>query len=216
MATTRWCSITIDTTCPRPAAAEGRVAAGSEVLLWRLAMSGLGVAFMLVEVPLIQRFVFWFGRPTLALGLLLGMLLLATGVGALLAGLLIRGRLGWTWPVVGVLGSFVAVGFPAMQGAVFAGASGAFQDSLVRSVLVTAPVGLLMGVPFPMLLMAAGRRTGVSVAWLWGVNGVGSVLGSAAAIAVAMTMGYSYAMMLAGVVYVGTAGVVWVLSRKTT
>ncbi len=38
---------------------------------------------------------------------------------------------------------------------------------------------------------------------------------AAAAIAVAMMMGYSFAMMLAGVVYVGTAGVVWLLSRKT-
>jgi hypothetical protein len=183
-------------------------------LLWPVAVAGLGVGFMLVEVPLIQRFVFWFGRPTLALGLLLGTLLLATGIGSLLAGALVRGRLARTWPVPAVLGAFLLLAFSPVQRLLFADATGTFADAFLRSLLITCPVGLCMGVPFPMLLTEAGRRSGISVAWLWGINGVGSVLGSAAAVAIAMRAGYSYAIMLAGLLYLITAVVIFLLALR--
>jgi hypothetical protein len=200
---------------PAASAGAGSGAAGSgEVVLWRLAVAGLGIAFMLVEIPLIQRFVFWFGRPTLALGLLLGMLLLATGIGAVLAGALVRGSLARTWPIVAALGVLVMLAFLPAQRLVFDGATGVFADALVRSLVITLPFGLLMGVPFPMLLTAAGKRPGVSVAWLWGLNGVGSVLGSAGAVAIAMMFGYSWAMILAGAVYLATAVVFLALVRS--
>ncbi|MBU0641600.1 MAG: hypothetical protein KKB50_22300 [Planctomycetes bacterium] len=187
-------------------AGQAAVAGAGEVVLWRLAVAGLGVAFMLAEIPLIQRFVFWFGRPTLALGLLLGTLLLATGVGSVLGGLFIRGRLLRTWPLPALLGVFLLAAFTPLQGVLFRHATGTGIDAFVRSLIITGPLGLLMGVPFPMLLTAAGRRAGVSVAWLWGVNGVGSVVGSAAAVAVAMLAGYSVALRLAGATYMVTAG----------
>ncbi len=193
--------------------AAGGVTRG-EQLLWCLGVAGLGVGFMLVEIPLIQRFVFWFGRPTLALGLLLGTLLVSTGLGSLLAGVFVRGRLSRTWPLVAALGVFCMFGFMPAQRALFAAADGSFGDALARSLAITLPLGLLMGVPFPMLLTGAGRRAGVSVAWLWGINGVGSVVGSAGAIALAMLFGYSTALALAGAVYVLTAVVILLLARS--
>lgn len=197
-----------------PGVAAVETASRGEQLLWCLAVAGLGVGFMLVEIPLIQRFVFWFGHPTLALGLLLGTLLLATGIGSVLAGARLRGRLSRTWPLVAGLGVFCMFGFLPAQTAIFAGADGSFGDALGRSILITVPLGMLMGVPFPMLLTAAGARDGVSVAWLWGINGVGSVVGSAGAIAIAMLVGYGTALAAAGAVYVGTAIVIGLLARR--
>jgi hypothetical protein len=175
---------------------------------------GLGAGFMLVEIPLIQRFIFWFGHPTMALGLLLCILLLATGAGSLAGGLWIRGRLSRTWPFAIVLGVFLFDGFRLVQEMIFAGATGEFSDSLGRAALMTVPLGLVMGVPFPMLLTAAGKRSqDVSIAMLWGVNGVAGVLGSAGAIAIAMLWGYSYAFTLAGAVYLLTGLVIAFLAR---
>ncbi len=136
---------------------EGVIASAGETLLWRLGVMGLGAGFMLVEIPLIQRFVLWFGHPTLALGLLLGSLLLATGIGSFLSGIWIRGRLRLTWPFAVGVGVFLLVGFTALQEAVFAGATGEFGDALARALVMAVPMGLVLGVPFPMLLTAARR-----------------------------------------------------------
>lgn len=199
----------------KPGGAASPAPAGAgERLLWRLSVAGLGAGFMLAEIPLIQRFVFLFGHPTLALGLLLGSLLLATGIGSFVSAMFIRGRLSWTWPFPVVLGLFLLFGFEPVQRELVAGATGEFGDALLRAVAMAAPLGVIMGVPFPMLLTAARKRGAeISIAAMWGVNGVAGVVGSAAAIAVAMLWGYSYAFMLAGACYVGTAVVVVALAR---
>ena len=186
------------------AGAPGAPGAPGELLGWRLAVASIGVAFMLIEIAWIQRFIFWFGRPTLALGILLGILLAATGLGSLAAGRWVRGDLRRAWPCVALLGAVMALAFVPLQRLVFAHATGGFGDALARAAAITVPIGLLMGVAFPTILVAAHRR-GVSVAWLWGVNGVGSVLGSGASVAVAMLYGYSVSMVLGGVLYVVAA-----------
>ena len=53
------------------------------------------------------------------------------------------------------------------------------------------------------------------MAWLWGVNGVASVLGSALAVAVAMLIGYSHAIRVGGAVYLLTGIIILLLSRLT-
>lgn len=184
----------------RRAAGSGAPVAAGELLVWRLAVASIGVAFMLIEIAWIQRFIFWFGRPTLALGILLGILLAATGLGSLAAGRWVRGDLRRAGACVALLGAVMTVGFVPLQRAVFAQATGGFGDALARAAAITVPIGILMGVAFPTLLVAAHRRA-VSVAWLWGVNGVGSVLGSGAAVALAMLFGYSVSMVLGGVLY---------------
>jgi hypothetical protein len=192
----------------------GEIVGAGETLLWRLGVMGLGAGFMLVEIPLIQRFVLWFGHPTLALGLLLGSLLLATGMGSFLSGIWIRGRLRMTWPFAVGIGIFLLAGFGALQRAVFAGATGEFGDALARALVMTVPMGLVLGVPFPMLLTAArARGESISIAMMWGVNGVASVLGSAGAISIAMMWGYSRAFAAGGVVYLLTGIVIWALAN---
>ena len=89
---------------------------------------------------------------------------------------------------------------------------------VVVAVALVAPLGLALGVPFPAglrwlsaeragglqafewLPVASGRR---SVAWVWGVNGLASVLGSAGAVAVAMVGGFSWSLLLGSLIYLG-------------
>lgn len=52
--------------------------------------------------------------------------------------------------------------------------------------------------------MQAGRlRSGYSVAWAWGVNGLASVLGSTGAVAISMLGGFSWSLLLGSLVYLG-------------
>ncbi|NIU62872.1 MAG: hypothetical protein GWN66_18900, partial [Pseudomonas stutzeri] len=77
------------------------------------------------------------------------------------------------------------------------------------TVALVTPLGLVMGVPFPAGLrwLRAERLSTMSksrsVAWVWGVNGLASVLGSTGAVAVAMLGGFSWSLLLGSLIYLG-------------
>ena len=58
-----------------------------------------------------------------------------------------------------------------------------------------APLGLLMGMPFP-LGLALARESGAMpwIPWFWAVNGSASVLSSVLAVVLATTLGFSAAL----------------------
>ena len=72
---------------------------------------------------------------------------------------------------------------------------------LVVAVLLLAVLGFLMGIPFPVGIRWAGRRQSSVVPWLWGINGVTSVLGSALATALAIHVGFRLTLIVSAVVY---------------
>jgi len=68
-----------------------------------------------------------------------------------------------------------------------------------------APLGVLMGVPFPSGL----RRTGQglpSSPFYWGLNGILSVIGSVTTVFVALLFGFQIAMLVGAAVYLVAAG----------
>jgi hypothetical protein len=76
---------------------------------------------------------------------------------------------------------------------------------LAITVILLAPLGFMMGMPFPLgMHWAGGHRPGV-IPWLWGINGVMSVMGSAMSIALAIHIGLSTTLLIAAVLY-GLAG----------
>jgi hypothetical protein len=78
-----------------------------------------------------------------------------------------------------------------------------FFTRILISFLLLMPLGVFMGIPFPMgmkLLDEFGLEH--YVPRMWGVNGIGSVLGAALAIALAISFGFSYAMTLGAILYI--------------
>ncbi len=61
-----------------------------------------------------------------------------------------------------------------------------FALKLLISVLLISPVGLAMGMPFPTGLTLLERVSPKSVRWAWAINAASSVLGSAAAMFLAI------------------------------
>jgi hypothetical protein len=59
----------------------------------------------------------------------------------------------------------------------------------VGSVLCIAPLGFVMGMPFPLGLRALSRVRSFQVAWAWGINGCMSVLSTSLAVVVAVEVG---------------------------
>ena len=79
-------------------------------------------------------------------------------------------------------------------------------NSVIAKSLITSsflvPLGFLLGIPFPaaMNLMHENNLEGL-IPWMYGINGIASVLGSVGAIAVSLTYGFSAGLIAGAVCY---------------
>jgi hypothetical protein len=64
-----------------------------------------------------------------------------------------------------------------------------------------APVGILIGMPFPIGLLIVGEEAPAFVPWAWGVNGFFTVLGSIGASILGMAFGFTVVLTFSGVCY---------------
>lgn len=170
--------------------------------------AALGGAFMLVEIPVLQRSIFSLGFPTLAFSVILFALLTGAGIGSYMSAWVADARLeramAWASLLAGLLATaWLAIG-PALLER-WAG-NGLLSRSLVAMGLLL-PVGAAMGLPFPLGIRLLGRSGRANaVPWMWAVNGVVSVAASVGAVAIAISAGFSWAIALGAILYVAAAG----------
>ena len=68
-----------------------------------------------------------------------------------------------------------------------------------------APLGLLMGIPFPSGLRLSGRGALPAPPFYWGLNGILSVIGSVTTVFVALLFGFQVAMIVGASCYLMAA-----------
>ena len=159
----------------------------------------VGLGYILVEIAFIQRFVLFLGHPTYALTVVIFLLMLSSGAGSLFSRRwLARTQTAWM-PIMLVVGALlVAVFFLPNWLEAWVGL-GLYARILVSGLLL-APLGFVMGMPFPTGLraLAAGPVVEVpsgansednAVEWAWAMNAAASVLGSVLAMVVAIQFG---------------------------
>ena len=157
----------------------------------------LGLAYLCVEIPLLQRFILFLRHPAYAMATVLFALLLFSGLGSLLSG---RVPLWGVLILLPVLVGGYALGLPALFEVALAASPG---SRLIIAVVALAPPGLLMGMPFPKGLALLEHSTPVLVAWAWGVNGAVSVVASILAALLALSSGFSVVLAVGAACYVG-------------
>ena len=180
----------------RPAAADG---APKEGPAWRplVYFVCLGLAFLWVELPLMQRFILVLDHPTYSFGLVLFTLLVFSGAGSLLTRRL-GGLRRWTVPALGCAAIAYAAGVGTAVEAIL---ELPFAVRVLLAVLLVAPLGVLMGMPFPVGIEALRRTRPDLVPWAWGANGYASVVGSIMATLLALSWGFSWAIAAGGAAY---------------
>ncbi|MEZ4734741.1 MAG: hypothetical protein R3E79_47220 [Caldilineaceae bacterium] len=169
----------------------------------------IGIGFMWIEAPLIQRLQLLLGYPVLSLTTVLTALLLAGGIGSLLsvrwnAGetrLLVMGAALWVSGVAFLYWLFLPEILSLLLPL-------PLVVRVMAAALLAALPGLGLGVPFPTLLRHFPHSP-QKVALLWSVNGVCAVLGSLLAVAVAMTYGFGVTQLGSAVLYGALALLVW-------
>jgi len=167
---------------------------------WLGYFGALGVAYIAVEVALMQRLALLLGHPTYSVTLTLFAILLFTGLGAAWADRLRAPAATLARPLLLALALailFVAFGLPRL---VPLWLPLPLPARVALAALVIAPAAFTMGLPFPLAIRALAGERG-AIAWGWAANGCGSVIGSVLAVLGAMLLGFTVVLTLAGVVY---------------
>ena len=145
--------------------------------------AGIGLGFMLVQMALLQRFSIYLGHPTYTLSITLFSMILFAGIGSFLSDFVVlpHPRLERALPLLAaaILMTLLAVIGPATQATIG-------SPLPVRSAVVIAllgPLSLVLGGFFPTGLRLVGQLSSEATAWMWGINGAFSVLGSIVAVA---------------------------------
>jgi len=76
---------------------------------------------------------------------------------------------------------------------------------IALSVFLLAPLGLLMGMPFPLGIRWLSARNPAIVAWMWGINGTASVLGSVLSVILALNLGFRITLLVGAGCYLVAA-----------
>jgi SAM-dependent methyltransferase len=176
---------------------------------------GLGLGYILIEVPLIQRTLLLVGSPTLSMVVVLVSLMLSGGLASYLSSRWSGEEL---WPklsIVAFLVALMAAGLAFLQPRLLAA-----LEPLAPAVRILVggfsltPLGLLMGVPFANGLRLAGASNRHNLPYLWGWNAVTSVAGSALSACVAIWFGFGAGILLGAACYLVVAGSAFMQARR--
>ncbi len=161
----------------------------------------LGAGYIMIQVALIQKFVLLLGHPTYALTVIIFSMLISSGLGSLYSKRIVQNsaeRLRIVLllivilvPVLGYFAGLVTDLGPALPVPV----------KMLVTVILIAPLGFMMGIPFPTGLATLESWEKSAVRWGWSMNAASSVLGSALAIFFAIYLGLYQSLVLGGLLY---------------
>ncbi len=173
---------------------------------WLAYFAALGLGFIMVEIALLQRFLLFLGQPIYTYAVVLAGLLIFTGIGSHAAG---------NWGADAeplrtlkraLLGAIVLVPITAViTPAVFRACLGlGISWRIAIALLLVAPLGFVLGMPFPLGLRLAMQRSSALGSWAWGVNGFFTVIGTVLALMLGMMIGFRIVLLLACACYLGS------------
>jgi len=174
--------------------------------------SSIGLGFMLVEIAMIQRLSVFLGHPIYSMTVVLFCLLLATGCGSWLSGLLVKDPLGGPRApasLAALVGVVLLLGVAA-PGLLFRLDTLPTPGRIAVACGLLLPMGLVMGAGFPLGMRAASQRAAGLTPWLFGINGATSICGSVVAVVISVCLGITAALLVGVACYVSALlSLVW-------
>lgn len=170
---------------------------------WLGYFAALGLGFIMVEIALLQRFLLFLGQPIYTYAVVLAGLLIFTGVGSYAAGK-------WSAESTSTLkrallaAVLVVLLMAVITPLVFRACLGfGLPFRITIALLLVAPLGFVLGMPFPLGLRLAMQRSSALGSWAWGVNGFFTVIGTVLALMLGMMIGFRMVLLLACACYLG-------------
>ena len=164
----------------------------------------VGLGYIMVEIAFIQRFVLFLGHPTYALTVVIFLLLLSSGAGSLFSRIwLPRAEMCWI-PLILILATLLTYVF-FLPSRLTALVGYSFGYRLLVSGILLAPLGFIMGMPFPTGLRAIASTSDAArdnaIEWAWAMNAAASVLGSVLAMVIAIQFGLTVTLICGALAY---------------
>ncbi len=185
-----------------PGIGSGRALRGKGT--WRVILyfACLGLGYMMIELYLIQKLVFFLAEPIFSLSIVITSLLVISGLGSLFSKRFLENRTlivriagagiiasvaFYLFGLQPLLSLFLDIGFPL---------------KVLLSVACIAPAAFFLGIPFPTGLSAVTEKRPPLLPWAWGVNGALSVAGSVLPRVVSVSFGFGTVLIAAALLYV--------------
>ena len=195
----------------RDVSSGGGSPAGAVGRLWPFVyFAGLGLGFLWVEIPLLQRFILYLDQPTYAFATVLFGVLVWSGVGSLASDRL-SVSMAAAVSAVAALSVLYAFGLPLLFDATL---GLPLAGRLALSVVLLAPLGMAMGVPFPRAIRMLGGHAPALVPWAWAVNGSASVVSAILATVLALSFGFTWVILGGAAAYMAAASAALVWQSK--
>jgi predicted membrane-bound spermidine synthase len=164
--------------------------------------ASLGLAFIMLQISLIQKFTLFLGQPVYTLLTVISTMLIFSGIGSLLSQKIVnnsRKRLHLIFILIAVFSILIGIFNPF----IFSGFSKlALLYRVAISVVIIAPLGFFMGMPFPVGISLINDNDKKMIAFCWAFNGFFSVIGSVLAMIFAMILGFRFVFIFSAAVYI--------------
>ena len=173
---------------------------------WRgsLYFALIGLGFMLIELPVIQKMVLYLGHPNHAITVVLAGMLVGAGLGSIVSGH-IAATAARVWAVL--LPLVLAAAILALHRALPATIGLPWITRAVASFALVSLMGFFMGLALPTGMVRFGDA---SRAWFWAVNGACGVAASVTSLGLSMTFGFERVLWIGVAAYVLAAPLPWV------
>jgi hypothetical protein len=151
----------------------------------------IGMAFMMIEIVLIQKYTLFIGPSVYSTITILLVLLVGSGIGSR-----------FSYRVKNSLTFGGILTLLLLDSMIFSHViSGLGAYPLIPRILISAvmllPLGFFMGMPFPKGTLLVGEL----IDWGFAVNGAASVLGSTLVILISFSFGFTVALAVSGILY---------------
>ena len=165
----------------------------------------IAVGYFFIEMPMIQKMILFLGHPAYSLSIIISGFLIFSGIGSLFSSRLFpesKRILYSSFFIVFITGFYLIF----MDKIILFFISFSLGLKLVLVLMMIAPLGFFMGIPFPCALSFLKGKDEFSLAWAWGINGFFSVISILLATVLAIIYGFKAVMIIAILSY-GSAGV---------
>ncbi len=172
----------------------------------------IGMGFMLIQIPFLQRFSVYLGHPTWTLAVVLFGMILFTGVGSAFSD---RVPIGARWlPALPLaISALLVADVLALQSVIDATTTWSLAGRTGVVLTIIAPLAVMLGFGFPLGMRLVGSLSDLATAWMWGVNGATGVLASVAVVCISMWFGIHLNLWIAAIGYLALAAVLAALQR---
>jgi hypothetical protein len=163
--------------------------------------AALGLGFILIEIAMIQKLTIFLGGPTYSMAITLFTILLASGIGSFLSRNWSARPFRLLAVVIPLLILVVIVEAYLINRAIPSFMHLSHPLRALTAVALTAPLGILMGMPFPAGLRHVDNYRRELNPWAWGVNACATVMGAVLCILISSSLGFTIALLTGAAVY---------------